>query len=147
MESSNRECERARFLVSLDLDGELSELERVALAAHVGTCVDCRAFAAAAEGFTAALRDAPLLAAPSFSGPKRSRVRVRPPLVAVAAAVVAIAVGAGSLVGALSSHGAFHGSRHAAAAERPFIEQQLLALANGIAGPERGHGSGRVIAS
>jgi predicted anti-sigma-YlaC factor YlaD len=39
------ECERARALVSLGLDGELSAVEQAMLRAHVGCCAACAAFA------------------------------------------------------------------------------------------------------
>jgi predicted anti-sigma-YlaC factor YlaD len=45
-------CARARFWVSLRIDGELSQLEGALLDAHLVRCPDCREFAAGAE-FTA----------------------------------------------------------------------------------------------
>ena len=53
-------CERARAWVSLALDGELSELERRLLDAHVGRCAACDAFAAELEGVVEGLRSTPL---------------------------------------------------------------------------------------
>jgi anti-sigma factor RsiW len=54
------ECERARARASLGLDGELSEVERVLLRAHVGRCADCAAYARNLEQLTRELRSAPL---------------------------------------------------------------------------------------
>jgi hypothetical protein len=56
-------CSRARFWASLRVDGELSELERALLDAHLGRCVNCRAYAEGVVGATAALRNAPLAVA------------------------------------------------------------------------------------
>jgi anti-sigma factor RsiW len=56
-------CARARFWASLRVDGELSELEGALLDAHLGRCAACREYAAGVVGATAALRNAPLVAA------------------------------------------------------------------------------------
>lgn len=53
-------CERVRAQVSLELDGELSELERRMLVAHVERCEECRAYQADLVDFTWELREAPL---------------------------------------------------------------------------------------
>lgn len=53
-------CERARAQVSLDLDGELSVLERRMLAAHLLRCDECCSYSDEVNGFTRALRRAPL---------------------------------------------------------------------------------------
>lgn len=147
MEPLNQECERARFCASLALDGALSELEHAALDAHLRTCEACRLHVDGVNTLTASLRGAPLLEPPPLALPMVRHARLRPSFVAAAVVVVAVAVGAGSLVGTLSSRSTRHAQRAATAAQRPFIEQQLLALANGVAGPERGRASGRAIAS
>jgi anti-sigma factor RsiW len=127
-------CERAREWVSLELDGELSELEDALLRAHLGRCAACAAFASGVRTFTRELRAAPLeepeRVAPPAEAPKR--VRVRALQVLVAAAAVAAAVGLGSLAGSLSSSSA---PRHEAAAasavavtQQPYLEQKLLAF-------------------
>jgi predicted anti-sigma-YlaC factor YlaD len=54
-------CERAAQWISLELDGELSELERARLARHLDRCVSCRAWSAQVGGFTTLLRTAPLV--------------------------------------------------------------------------------------
>jgi anti-sigma factor RsiW len=51
-------CARARFWVSLRVDGELSELEGALLDAHLARCVHCREFALAADASTTAIRAA-----------------------------------------------------------------------------------------
>lgn len=53
-------CERVRGQVSLEVDGELSQLERAMLAAHLARCSACRAYAADVKAFTRALRAAPM---------------------------------------------------------------------------------------
>ena len=53
-------CDRVRSQVSLDLDGELSQLERAMVAAHLRRCLDCRAYEAQVTAFTRVLREAPL---------------------------------------------------------------------------------------
>jgi len=51
-------CDRARQSVSLRLDGELSQLERVLLERHLERCPDCAVFAADATSLTHELRAA-----------------------------------------------------------------------------------------
>ena len=53
-------CERVRAQVSLEVDGELSQLERAMLAAHVLRCDDCHAYRERVHSFTRELRTAPL---------------------------------------------------------------------------------------
>src|SRR5215468_9567512 len=53
-------CARARFWVSLRVDGELSELEGALLDAHLGRCADCAEFATGAAVSTDWLRSARL---------------------------------------------------------------------------------------
>jgi anti-sigma factor RsiW len=54
-------CDRARQAVSLQLDGELSQLERALLERHVDRCSACAEFAADAAALTQELRVAPLV--------------------------------------------------------------------------------------
>lgn len=51
-------CDRARFWVSLQLDGVLSEFESAMLDQHVGRCADCHAFKVDAVSQTVLLRAA-----------------------------------------------------------------------------------------
>jgi predicted anti-sigma-YlaC factor YlaD len=72
-------CERAVQWISLDLDGELSQLEHAALARHLDGCARCREMSTDVGAFTALLRDAPLveLARPAaVAMPRRARVQV-----------------------------------------------------------------------
>ena len=85
-------CDRAALWISLELDGEISELERAALAAHLGGCAECSSARAEIAGFTRLLRDAPL-EAPLLAGaaltllpPRVQRVR-RAAVFALAAAI------------------------------------------------------------
>lgn len=54
-------CERAMQWVSLELDGELSQLERAALGRHIGGCARCREVSSEIRTFTALMREAPLV--------------------------------------------------------------------------------------
>jgi hypothetical protein len=49
-------CDRAREWLSLQLDGELSELERMLLQAHLDRCGSCDSFAADLDALTLELR-------------------------------------------------------------------------------------------
>jgi anti-sigma factor RsiW len=53
-------CRRVREQVSLQLDNELSELERRMLDAHLARCTECAAYADDVRRFTAEMREAPL---------------------------------------------------------------------------------------
>src|SRR4051812_3122963 len=95
----SRQCERARELASLRLDGEISELEEALLRTHQGRCADCHAFARRLGGFTGELRAAPLESpGKSFTLPRRPRVALRSVSFAAAAAAVAVVVGVGSIL-------------------------------------------------
>jgi anti-sigma factor RsiW len=54
-------CEEAGQLISLRLDGELSELEAAALDRHLELCDACRTLADELGGIVAMLREAPLV--------------------------------------------------------------------------------------
>jgi anti-sigma factor RsiW len=54
-------CERAAQWISLDLDGELSQLERAALGRHLSDCARCRELGADVRAFTTLMREAPLV--------------------------------------------------------------------------------------
>lgn len=53
-------CERVRAQVSLQLDGELSELERRMMESHLARCPECGSFARDAASLTRLVREAPL---------------------------------------------------------------------------------------
>jgi hypothetical protein len=107
MESARGQlCARARFWVSLRVDGELSELEGALLDSHLARCPGCAEFAQGASEATSWLRDAQLeRPAPIIVSVPRSPRRVAPGFVA-AAVVVASALAAGFVHGTGSStHG------------------------------------------
>jgi predicted anti-sigma-YlaC factor YlaD len=99
------ECERARAWVSLELDGELSEVEGALLRAHVGRCAACADFARDVDALTQEIRTArpqrPAVTRVSSHSRRAATRRLR--LGAAAAAVVAVAAGFGSLAGSLTS--------------------------------------------
>jgi predicted anti-sigma-YlaC factor YlaD len=95
-------CDQIREWISLELDCDLSRIERALVDRHVAGCADCRAFATDAHAFTGALRAAPLepLEQP-IALPSRVRLTARSFQVAVAAAVAVAAVGVASLSASL----------------------------------------------
>lgn len=86
-------CERSRRLVSLELDGALSEFERFAVKRHLGRCSACREFAFDVNGFTAQLRETPLVPLPH---PLRLDLprRLRPAMLAASGSLAAAAAAA-----------------------------------------------------
>jgi predicted anti-sigma-YlaC factor YlaD len=103
------ECERTRARASLALDGELSQVERAHLRAHVGRCTDCAAYARDLDGLTQELRAAPLQRPHGRVPARRRRPAARRLRLGLVAAVVAIAAGLGSLAGSLTPHSMTHG--------------------------------------
>jgi ferric-dicitrate binding protein FerR (iron transport regulator) len=92
-------CERARTWAALAPDGELSELERKLLDAHVQRCSACAHFALEVAAVTAELRAAALQPLPRpVSVPlwRRRPVYARFRAVGAAAAVAAMALGVAS---------------------------------------------------
>jgi predicted anti-sigma-YlaC factor YlaD len=87
-------CERARTWVSLSLDGELSELERRLLDAHLVRCAGCSSFAAEIEGVVGQLRSAPLEPATGTLASVTWRRRQVTPAVRVAGRIGAVAAAA-----------------------------------------------------
>jgi anti-sigma factor RsiW len=89
-------CDRVRGQISLELDGELSQLERAMVAKHVQRCPSCAAFHASATAFTDALRSAPLealarpIALPSLR--KRAYGELRSGAIRIGAAAAGIAI-------------------------------------------------------
>ena len=99
------DCDAVRGQVSAALDGELSEVENARVTAHLGSCSDCRAFAADARATTNLLRASPLdeLDFPIVL-PSRRLAIARRVQVAAAAAGLAVMVGVSALVGGLASN-------------------------------------------
>jgi anti-sigma factor RsiW len=88
-------CERVRAQISLQLDDELSELERRMLAVHLDYCPECRAFEADISAFTEELRAAPLQELEHPIVVRRPRAGSLARLqVGVAAVVAVVALGA-----------------------------------------------------
>ena len=105
-----KRCDRAREWISLQLDGELSEFERIVLEAHVARCSECREFRAELRGISLELRHAPLepLGRP-IALPRRTRLTGRT-LQFAAAAAAAVAVGAASSLGVITADNSSSGS-------------------------------------
>jgi anti-sigma factor RsiW len=93
-----RSCDRVREQVSLELDGELSQLEQVILERHLTRCAACAEYRNEVAAITSRLREAPL-EQPDwvFTLPRRRSGTLRAVQVAAAAATIAVAVGLGSL--------------------------------------------------
>ena len=97
--ATHRLCDRARSWAALAPDGELSELERTLLRAHLVRCGSCSSFAAEVVTITAALRGAsfePLARPISVSPWQRRLVLARLRTVGAAAAVAVMALGIAS---------------------------------------------------
>jgi predicted anti-sigma-YlaC factor YlaD len=99
-------CNRVREQVSLQLDNELSELERRMLDAHIARCADCAAYADDVRTFTRELREAPMLV-PSrrVVVARRGRYAAARLQIGVAAALAFAALGLGTQLAASSESG------------------------------------------
>jgi predicted anti-sigma-YlaC factor YlaD len=97
-------CESARELLSLQLDGELAELDRARLDAHLDHCAGCRTFRDEITGATATLRRTPLEEVRfRVVVPRRRLVSIRALQAGAAAAAVAL-VGGLSAISGLMAH-------------------------------------------
>lgn len=101
----DHECTRTRELLSLELDGELSQLDSARLESHLVHCAQCRTLKTELAAMTLALRAAPLeqLERP-ISLPRRMRWSLRPLQVGAAAAVIAVAAGLAGVGGTVRGH-------------------------------------------
>jgi len=88
-------CERVRGQISLDLDGELSQLERVMVAHHLEHCAGCNTFRDGVVAFTSEIRQATLeapthpIAIPRL---RRARFELRAAALSVGAVAASIAL-------------------------------------------------------
>ena len=89
----SRQCDRARELVSLELDGGLSSFSGTLLRRHLSRCTECREYAEVVRGATTLLRAAPLepWSASLPVARARRRLSARLPRVATVAAAAAVA--------------------------------------------------------
>ena len=106
----DRACERAHAWASLELDGELSQLERALLTAHLRRCRACAASVAEMRAITAAMREAPRVRPeqPVFAAGKAGAGawRAATSRLAVAAALAAAAAALGVFAGSIGGDGA-----------------------------------------
>jgi len=96
--SEDTNCARARAWASLELDGELSEVEQVLLADHLDVCPACEAVRERLHAVTATLREAALerpVRAPRLPPARRPSPRRRIATLRLAVAVVLAAGAAG----------------------------------------------------
>ena len=96
-------CTRVREQVSLELDGELSQLEQRMLATHLDRCSRCAAYATDVRDVTERMRNAPraIMQRPVVVRRRRSLTTVRLQ-VGVAAAFALAALGLGTQLAASS---------------------------------------------
>ena len=97
MRTVHGDCERVRQWVSAELDGELSDFERVLITGHVAGCTPCAAFQAEAAGIVHKLRSVPLEPFERRIETTRKR-RLSLRLAPAVAAMAVSAVGLGSLL-------------------------------------------------
>ena len=98
--SSFHACDNARELLSLQLDHELTELDRARLDGHLERCPACRAFGAEIGAMTTTLRRAPLESVTfRIAIPRRRLVSLRTLQAGAAAAAVALVAGLSALSG------------------------------------------------
>ena len=127
-------CHRTRQQLSLRLDSELSELEEALVAAHLGRCAACSAFATEIEAVTDALRTAPLEEpAFHFTVPRRPSRVGRAYVGSAAAATIAAAVAVGGLVGLHSSPTRFTAVDLESSREIISVKEQQLEAIEGLA--------------
>ncbi|HEX5449313.1 MAG TPA: zf-HC2 domain-containing protein [Gaiellaceae bacterium] len=138
MRGRESRCDRSRRLVSLELDGALSEFERFAVRRHLGRCAACQSFASDLNGLTTLLREAPLVPLPH---PLRLDLprRLRPYLLAASGSLAAAAAAAAAAVvitgfgsGAPATHITVETARGDLAAMRLMRAHQLRPVATGF---------------
>lgn len=95
-------CERARAWAALAPDGELSELERRLLVAHVARCTACASFAAGVEALVEEVRAAPLEPVPAGTRAVAWRRRTIVPATRAAGRIASVAAAAATGIIAFS---------------------------------------------
>jgi anti-sigma factor RsiW len=109
-ESASVVCDRVRAQVSLELDGELSQLEQRMLTAHLERCAECARYAEDVRDLTRRIRSAPLAQMQRPVVVRRRRpittTRIQ---IGVAAALALAALGLGTELAAVpaSQNGSF----------------------------------------
>jgi predicted anti-sigma-YlaC factor YlaD len=125
-------CERVRAQVSLDLDEQLSQLERVMLAGHLARCGNCRLYQAEVMGFTESLRNAPLAPLQHPVVVRRPRRQVLARLqVGIAAMVMLAAVGVATQLAGPERPGPAHSASPGQVSRFPSrgeLEQEMAIL-------------------
>jgi Putative zinc-finger len=102
------DCARVRAHISEQLDGDLSEVEAAALAAHVDDCAPCRSFAVGLDAMSRLLGSAaPEQPTDAIAVPARRIVGVRSMQLAAAAAAVVASAGVTSIHAVAKGHKAF----------------------------------------
>ncbi len=131
-------CERFRSQVSLELDDELSQLERRMLVAHLERCSHCRAYSADVTAFTQELRAAPLepLENP-IAVPRRRRLVTARLQVGAAAAVAIAALGVANQFAASDSRGLLSGPGTLTRYPTQSQLERELAILDSLAEPSR----------
>jgi anti-sigma factor RsiW len=105
---ASTDCSRARESISVQLDGELPELELDRLETHLRVCPACSVWAEEVRGLTQTLRDAALeVPTNRFAFPRRLHRRTVSSAVALAAAAAVVAtmfLAPGRQTASLGSH-------------------------------------------
>lgn len=132
-------CDRVRSQISLDLDDELSQLERAMVSAHLERCPECRAYKGQVTAFTGALRAAPLerMESPIVLHRPRRGIAVRLQASVAAAAVALVAVGVASQIASQSSSPGFSSSSEIRYPSQRAIERELAILESVNSGEKR----------
>ena len=122
-------CDQARELVSISLDGELSELDAARLESHLAACSGCRTYATGAAEASRLLRETPLeeLNVPIVLPGRRVAVARKLQLAAAAAALV-VTVGLSAVVASISSSPRTQVRTGAKVSKLRFPEQELRML-------------------
>lgn len=122
-------CDRVRELVSVSLDGELSELDAARIESHLAACSGCRTYAAGAAEAARLLRAAPL-EDPDFPIvlPGRRVAVARKLQFAAAAAALVVTVGLSAVVASTGSSPRSQIRSGAKVSKLRFPEQELRML-------------------